>query len=113
MLPVRGSQVGQGLPDPRSAPGVEARAWSDAVSQTLLAPRVVPGLRIPQADGYLADLAKGPGRGGRRRARPRRRSKGVADAWAARTKALGVERQLWHYRRSLNSLVTAPEPPPR
>ena len=59
MLPVRGSQVGQGLPDPRSAPGVESRAWSEAVGKTLLAARVVPGLRIPQADGYLADLAKG------------------------------------------------------
>ena len=112
MLPVRGSEVARGLTDPRSAPGVESRAWSDAVSRTLLAPRVVPGLRIPQAEGYLADLTAGrvaAARGGR--AGPA--LKGVAHAWSARTRALGVGRQLWHYRRSLNSLVTTPEPPPR
>jgi multiple sugar transport system substrate-binding protein len=112
MVPVRASQVGQGLPDPRRAPGVEGRAWSDAVSRTLAALRVVPGLRIPQADGYLADLAKG------RVAAVRGESasealRGVAEAWSARTKALGVDRQLWHYRRSLNALVTTPTPPAR
>ena len=42
-----------------SAPDVDSRLWTDAVSRTLLAERVVPGLRIPQADGYLTDLAKG------------------------------------------------------
>ena len=51
--------MGQGLPDPTSAPDVDSRLWSDAVSRTLLAERVVPGLRIPGADGYLSDLAKG------------------------------------------------------
>jgi multiple sugar transport system substrate-binding protein len=112
MLPVRGSQVAQGLLDPRSAPGVESRAWSEAVGKTLLAVRVVPGLRTPQAQGYLSDLSKGrvAAAGGE----PADKAlKGVADAWKERTRSLGVERQLWHYRRSLNSLVTAPEPPPR
>jgi multiple sugar transport system substrate-binding protein len=37
----------------------------------------------------------------------------VAEAWTERTKALGQARQTWHYRRSLNSLVTLPEPPER
>ena len=69
MLPVRTSQMGQGLPDPISAPDVDSRLWSDAVSRTLLAERVVPGLRIPGADGYLSDLSKGRVRRGRRRAR--------------------------------------------
>ena len=112
MLPVRGSQVALGLLDPRSAPGVESRAWSEAVGKTLLAPRVIPGLRIPGAEGYLADLSAGRVAAARGET-TEKALKSVADAWSARTKALGVERQLWHYRRSLNSLVTAPTPPPR
>jgi len=112
LLPVRGSQISQGLLDPRSAPGVESRDWSESVSATLLAPRVVPGLRIPQADGYLADLSKA--RVAAVKGRPAAEAlKQAADAWAARTKTLGVARQLWHYRRSLNSLVTKPKPPDR
>ncbi len=112
MLPVRGSQVAQGIPDPRSAPGVDARAWSEAVSKTLLAPRVVPGLRIPEADAYLADLARG--RVAAATGEPVDAAlQGVAQAWSTRTKALGRSRQLWHYRRSLNRLVTTPKPPPR
>jgi multiple sugar transport system substrate-binding protein len=112
MLPVRASQVSQGLPDPRKAAGVETRAWIDAVSQTFAAPRVVPGLRIPQAEGYLADLSRA--RVAAMKGEPAAQAlRGAADAWAARTKALGVDRQLWHYRRSLNSLVTTPSPPPR
>jgi multiple sugar transport system substrate-binding protein len=112
MLGVRGSQLAQGLTNSRSAPGVEARGWSDAVSQTLNARRVMPGLRVPGAAGYLADLA---------RARlaavdgepPDRALAGLANAWSSRTRALGAGRQTWHHRRSLNGLVTAPEPPPR
>jgi multiple sugar transport system substrate-binding protein len=112
MLPVRASQVGQGLLDPRSAPGVESRDWSEAVSATLNAPRVVPGLRIPQAEGYLADLSRA--RVAAVQGQPAAEAlKQVADAWDARTKALGPGRQLWHYRRSLNSLVTTPRPPDR
>jgi multiple sugar transport system substrate-binding protein len=37
----------------------------------------------------------------------------VAHSWSERTKRLGAKRQLWHYRRSLNTLITTPEPPPR
>jgi multiple sugar transport system substrate-binding protein len=111
MLPVRKSQMGRGLPDPRSAPGVDPKAWSDAVSRTLMAARVVPGLRIPSTDGYLADLAKGrvAAVGGEPADKALR---DVARAWADRTKKLGIARQLWHYRRSLASdLATLPEPP--
>jgi multiple sugar transport system substrate-binding protein len=112
MLAVRGSQVGLGLPDPTAAPGVESRLWADAVSRTLTAARVVPGLRIPQAEGYLADLAKG--RVVAVKGEPAEKAlQGVAEAWAARTKGLGVERQVWHYRRSLNKLETLPKPPAR
>jgi multiple sugar transport system substrate-binding protein len=110
MLAVRTKQIGQGLPDPMSAPDIDSRLWSDAVSRTLLAERVVPGLRIPQSDGFLADLAKGrvAAAGG---AAAEDALAAVAKAWTERTKAYGPKRLLWHYRRSLNSLVTLPEPP--
>ena len=113
MLPVRGAQLGQGLSDPRAAPGVESREWSEAVNATLLAPTVIPGLRIPGADGYLADLAKG--RVAALAGAPASTAlKQVAEAWSSRTKTRGVARQLWHYRRSLNhNLVTSPRPPTR
>ncbi len=112
MLPVRGAQVAQGLSDPRSAPGVEPRSWSEGVGKTLLASRVVPGLRIPRAAGYLTDLTKG--RVAAAAGKPAEEAlKSVADSWDARTKSLGIDRQLWHYRRSLNSMITAPKPPAR
>ena len=59
MLPFRISQMSLGLPDPTSAPDIDTRLWSDAVSRTLLSDRVVPGLRIPGTEGYLDELAKG------------------------------------------------------
>jgi multiple sugar transport system substrate-binding protein len=112
MLPVRTSQMGQGLPDPTAAPDVDPRQWSDAVSRTLLAERVVPGLRIPHADGYLDDLsqARSAVLAGKD---PDAALHDVATAWTARTKELGTQRQLWHYRRSLNTLATLPQPPPK
>jgi multiple sugar transport system substrate-binding protein len=111
MLPVRGPQIAQGL-DTRTARGVEARGWSDAVSRTVQAARVVVGLRVPEAEGYIADLSKA--RVAAVNGRPAEEAlKGVADSWDARTKSLGAERQSWHYRRSLNRFVTLPEPPPR
>ncbi|QEH37277.1 Bacterial extracellular solute-binding protein [Aquisphaera giovannonii] len=112
MLPVRSSQIGQGLPDPASSPDVDPRQWSDAVGRTLMADRVIPGLRIPEAAGYLNDVAearlaalagKAPGDALRE----------LSTRWTARTKALGKHRQLWHYRRSLNTLSTASTPPAR
>jgi multiple sugar transport system substrate-binding protein len=110
MLPVRTSQMGQGMPDPLSAPDVDSRLWSDAVSRTLLAERVVPGLRIPGADGYLSDLSKGRVAAAAGEA-PDKALGTVAKAWTERTKAAGTQRQLWHYRRSLNTLATLPQPP--
>ncbi len=111
MLPVRNSQMNQGLPDPLAAPDVDSRLWSDAVSRTLLAERVVPGIRIPEADGYLSDLTQGrvvAAAGGE----PAEKAlAGVAKAWTKRTKAAGVKRQLWHYRRSLNIPTKRSQPP--
>ena len=111
MLPVRASQVGLGLPDPRSSPGVEPRSWSDAVSRTLAALKVVPGLRIPHAGAYLADLDTQRVAAIQGTDTPEAALKKAADAWTQRVKAGGLERGLWHYQRSLNSLVTSPEPP--
>jgi multiple sugar transport system substrate-binding protein len=112
MLPVRTTQMGQGLPDPLSAPDVEPRQWSDAVSRTLLAERVVPGLRIPDAAGYLDDLARARA-SALEGTDPESALKKVAESWSARTRARGPGRQLWHYRQSLNVLATLPTPPPR
>lgn len=112
MLSVRASQMGRGLPDPQSAPQVDSRTWSGAVARSLMAERVMPGLRIPDADGYLADLSVG--RAAAAAGKPAEEAlKGIADAWSSRSKALGVARQTWHYRQSLNSLATLPEPPAR
>jgi multiple sugar transport system substrate-binding protein len=113
MVPVRGAQLSQGLPDPRSAPGVDSRQWSEAVSQTLTARRVVPGLRIPEARAYLADLAKA--RAATLKGTPAESAlRDTAKAWTARTSSLGRARQLWHYRRSLNNnLATLPQMPDR
>jgi multiple sugar transport system substrate-binding protein len=110
MIPVRTSLLVQGFADPRAAPGVSVRQWSDAVGRTLGAARVVPSLRIPQANDYLADLGKA------RQAvlqgeSPERALENVAELWSKRTEELGKDRQLWHYRRSLNALATLPEPP--
>lgn len=110
ILTVRSSLLSLGPPDSQGAKGVDSRQWSNAVGQTLLADRVVPGLRIPDAQGYLADLAKG------RAAALQGESaqsalRGVAQAWNERSRRHGLKRQLWHYRRSLNSLATSPQPP--
>jgi multiple sugar transport system substrate-binding protein len=112
MLPVRTAQFEAGLPDPASSPDLDAREWSEAVRRTLLTERVVPGLRIPLAAGYLADLAKGRGEALNGKA-PEQALKAVAAAWSERTKSLGPQHQAWHYKRSLNSLATLPHPPER
>ena len=112
MLPVRTSQLARGLVNPRSAPGVEPRSWADAVARTINAAKVVPGLRIPDATGYLADLGRARVAAGG--GRPVEEAlQGLADAWSRRTQALGLPRQTWHHRRSLNGPSTAAEPPPR
>ncbi len=111
MLPFRTAQMGQGLPDPTAAPDVDSRLWAEAVGRTF-AERTVVGLRIPAADGYLGDLAKGRAAalGGME---PKSALADVARAWTERTKALGPKRQLWHYRRSLNLRANVAEPPGR
>jgi multiple sugar transport system substrate-binding protein len=107
MLPVRQSELGVGIWDPRSAPGVDGSLWAKAVAQTLLEPRVVVGLRIPDADRFLADLDRARSGSG-----PAESAlKAAARAWADRVKAAGFERLRWHYRRSLTKIPTPPEPP--
>jgi len=112
MAPVRASQMGQGPPDPSSSADVDVRLWSDAVGQGLMGLRVQPGLRIPQADGYLDDLSKGRAAAVAGK-EPEAALREVAAAWSARTRVIGPKRQLWHYRRSLNTLATLPQPPAR
>ncbi len=112
MLPFRISQMGQGMPDPTSAPDVDVRLWSDSVSRTLMAVKVVPGLRIPEAGGYLADLTQGR-LAALQGESPEKALEKVAANWASRTAAFGPKRMAWHYRRSLNSLATGSEPPPK
>jgi len=110
MLACRTSQMSQGLPDPTSAPDVDSRSWADAVSRTLLAERITPGLRIPGADGYLDDLAKGRA-GALAGEAPQKALETVARAWSRRTQARGPKRQLWHYRQGLNFRATGLRPP--
>lgn len=94
------------------ARNVEATSWGEAVRQTVEAPRVSVGLRIPEAAAYLADLDAA--RAGALDGTPAAEVLGAtAKAWDERTERLGRDRQLWHYRRSLNALVTEPEPPIR
>ena len=113
MLPTRSTQLV--APEGRSTPGLVLQQWALAVANTLTSPpaaRVIPGLRIPDAAGYLADLGKG--RVAAQAGTPAAEAlQGVAQAWTARTQSLGQARQLWHYRRSLNGPETTPEPPAR
>ena len=112
MLPVRGPLIGLGPPEPRAIPAVDLRSWSEAVSDTFLAPKVVPGLRIPGAVGYLDDLeaARVAAAGGE----PVAEALGAAaESWSARTDRLGRNRQLWHYRQSLGAFTPENRPPPR
>jgi multiple sugar transport system substrate-binding protein len=110
MLPVRTTQLGQGLVDPTAVPDVDAQQWAVAVALTLQGERVVPGLRVPGAGGYLSDLSKA--RAAALSGVPAEEATAsLAKAWAERTKSMGPKRQLWHYRRSLNKLVTLPQPP--
>jgi multiple sugar transport system substrate-binding protein len=111
MLPTRTSQLGSGVMDPRSAPGVNPVEWSRAVSESLSASRVVPGLRIPRADAYLGGLAFD--HGDFAESTPDLALKAVAKSWSDLTAEFGVKRQLWHYRRSLNRSTPTDVPPPR
>ncbi|WP_235963684.1 ABC transporter substrate-binding protein [Tautonia rosea] len=113
MLPVRSPLVGQGPPLGRDLPGLSRRDWSDAVSRTFLADRVLVGLRIPGASGYLDDLAQAIASAATGDSPPAEALQSAADAWDARSRDLGLDRQKWHYRRSLNAFVTSDQPPPR
>ena len=113
MLPVRSASDGSGLPDPTSAPDVGSREWSEAVRRTLLADRVVPGLRIPLCRRLSRPTWRRDARRPSPDERPDQALHAVAKAWTERTRSLGREHQPWHYRRSLNSLATLPHPPER
>lgn len=110
MIPVRASHLLLGLPDPRSALGVNSKSWGNAVLDTLTAPRVVVGLRIPGALDYLDDLSRA--RLSALSGAPAQSSlQSAASAWTDRSASLGPARQLWHYRRGLNKLPTTANPP--
>ena len=110
LLPTRNSQLNGGLPDPGSALGVDSSAWGIAVARTVTAPRIVPGLRIPRTEQYLAILSRA--RVAAVNGMPAESALlEAAKGWSALSEKLGHERQLWHYRRSLNKLVTSALPP--
>ncbi|WP_435021594.1 ABC transporter substrate-binding protein [Tundrisphaera sp. TA3] len=112
MLAVRGPQLAKGMNSPRSAPGVEARPWAEAVRKTMENERIAPGLRIPDAPGYLADLARA--RASAVGGTPVDQAlDALAKAWADRSKARGEALQTWHHRRGLPGVITPPEPPSR
>ncbi len=110
VLPVRTTQLGLGLPDPRSTLGVDSQSWSKSVAQTLTSPRISTGLRIPGTDLYMEALTKA--RQAAIAGVPVESALAeAATEWGAISIRLGLGRQLWHYRRSLNTLITEPEPP--
>ncbi len=109
MLPVRSTLIGQGH---SGGSGVDSKQWADALNRTFFAEKVIAGLRIPESQEYLSDLAKARANV-LKGENPEQALKAVAASWGERTARLGTARQLWHYRRSLNSLVTLPEPPAR
>jgi multiple sugar transport system substrate-binding protein len=112
LLPTRNSQLNGGLPDPGSALGVDSSAWGVAVARTMTAPRIVLGPRIPGTGEYLAILDKA--RVTAIQGTPAESALiEAAKGWSALSEKLGLERQLWHYRRSLNKLPTNAEPPGR
>ncbi|QDV35154.1 ABC transporter substrate-binding protein [Tautonia plasticadhaerens] len=110
-IPVRTPLIGQGPAQARDLPGLSSRDWSDAVSKTFLADRVLVGLRIPGAREYLADLARAVASASSGEEAPGDALEAAAGAWDARTDGLGRDRQAWHYQRSLNAFSTADTPP--
>lgn len=110
-LPIRSPLIGSGPPGERPAPGLDSRDWSDAVSATMLADRVVVGLRIPGATAYLDELDDARAAAVSGRSTVAEALVELAEAWEVRTRKIGLDRQLWNYRRSLNALATDPEPP--
>ncbi len=108
LLPVRGSQAGLERVDPRR----DIRGWGRAVSRTMNAERLVPGLRIPGAMSYEAAITKA-----RRAAIEGTPASSAleeaARGWEAITDRLGRDRQRWQQRSSINIDNPEPEPPPR
>ena len=95
-------------------PGVDPRQWSDAVSQTLHRPRGSspacasrrPTATSPTSPGRRALAAV------ERPSPPRRPSRRSPTPGPRGPRRSGAQRQLWHYRRSLNSPGhDAPSPP--
>jgi multiple sugar transport system substrate-binding protein len=112
-LPVRTPLIGQGPPIDREFPGLSRRDWSNAVSRTFLADRVLVGLRIPGARHYMADLGRAVTSACAGESAPADALADAAASWEAHTEAMGRDRQRWHYRRSLNAFSTSDSPPPR
>ncbi len=103
-LPVRQDVAAQGLPDSRSAPGVDGRLWSKAVLSMLNADVVTLDPRIRDSEGYLAELDQAREnvmKGAEAQAELAR----VETLWNERTKRLGAKEQLRSYRLGLNDVV--------
>ena len=111
MLARPGLAARPGDANPRSAPGVNPAPgptpWAGPSTPTGSSPaRASPGR--PTTWPTWPGPGSPPSTAGRRAALEE-----LAKAWSDRTRALGQARQTWHHRRSLNGLVTVPEPPAR
>jgi multiple sugar transport system substrate-binding protein len=113
MTSIRISHLTLGLPDPQAALGVDSREWGQALLETYASTRAVPSLRIPEAEGYLADLDQARAAVAAGELDAQKALESTSRLWDERTDRLGRDRQLWHYRRSLNRLSTTSAPPPR
>ena len=113
MTPVRLSHLALGLPNPSAAQQVDSRAWGLAVDESFNATRVIVGLRIPGVNEYLDELGTALRAAIAGELEPKDALARANAAWNARSKSLGIARQLWHYRRSLNRLSTTNVPPPK
>ena len=111
MVPVRARALEDGLPSYMAPPGLDPRSWGDAASRTYSASKFVLGPRIPESEAYLADLeaARVAAVAGTTASEALAKA---ARSWSVRVDRLGLDRQLWHYRRSLNGIPTDPNPPP-
>ena len=108
LLPVRGSQAGSERVDPRR----DIRGWGRAVSRTMNAERLVPGLRLPGALRYTDALERARLSTQQGKTPALSALEQAAGNWDEITERLGRDRQRWHERGSLNLLNPESLPPP-
>lgn len=95
---------------PAPIPGVDSRSWSRAVLRILGSTRSRPGLRLPEAESYAADLDGAVARAAAGEA-PEAVLADLTSRWSGRVAAGGKERLRWHYCRGLNDVHTEESPP--